>query len=166
MGSIQTFHTGFMACLIIMIVSVVAAVIMFFLFDIRTIFAIRTGRAQQRDMEKTREKNLKTDQLGGRKRFVFGSGGLTGGGKTGRTDLHGRTGSIGKTEETGPAAAEPSNQPSSDEILLETAPLAESDPGATTYLKQQAQQSIPLPAGFVFNVTENTLVIHTEERIL
>ena len=77
MGSIQTFHTGFMACLIIMIVSVVAAVIMFFLFDIRTIFAIRTGRAQQRDMEKTREKNLKTDQLGGRKRFVFGSGGLT-----------------------------------------------------------------------------------------
>ena len=164
MGSIQTFHTGFMACLTIMIVSVIAAVIMFFLFDIRTIFAIRTGRAQQRDMEKTREKNLKTDQLGGRRKFVFGSGGLTGGGKTGRTDRHGRTGSIGKTEETFPAATESSNHPSSDETVLETAPLA--DPGATTYLKQQEQQPIPLPAGFVFNVTENTLVIHTDERIL
>lgn len=154
--SIQTFHTGFLVCLTVMIVALVLAAVMFFVFDIRTIYAIRSGRAQRRDIEKNKEQNLKTDQLG-RKKFFMGTGSL---GKTGQTK--GNTGRTGSSQApAAPAAAAPE--------AADTAALNSQDADATSVLKaapQTGEQVPQAPVGFRFVVTENTLVIHTQESVI
>ena len=153
MNSIQTYHTGFTICLIITIIAFVLAGIMFFAFNIREIYAIRTGRAHSKEIERAREKNLKTDQLGRRRNF-FSSGSLKG--KTGQTK-----GTTGPTNEKAKTDHEGTS--------WDTAALSKPDEGMTSVLSAVPEAGVQVaqaPIGFRFVITENTMVIHTEEIII
>ena len=63
MDSITIFHTGFIICLAGSILFFVISVLLFFLFDIRTIFAIRSGRAQAKTVKEMQEANSSTGRL-------------------------------------------------------------------------------------------------------
>ena len=164
--SIQTFHTGFLICLTAMIISLALAVLLFFVFDIRTIYSIRSGKAQRKDIEKNKELNLKTDQLG-RRRSLLPSGGL---GRTGQTkgksgQTKGNSGKLGdrQLQSAAPTAA------TSAAKSAETASLDNQDTNSTTVLKavlNPGEQVPQAPVGFKFVIQENTLVIHTQEMIV
>lgn len=61
--AISLYHTGFLICLVLMILSLAVTVILFFKFDIRKVFDFRTGRGAKRTIQKLEEINAKTGKL-------------------------------------------------------------------------------------------------------
>ncbi len=130
---IAAYNTGFNICLAITVLGVAGAIFLFFKFDIRTIFAIRTGRAERQTVEKLREANARTGTLRAAPEIEYTTDGLSAG--------------------TPPAAEE-------------TTPLATSAPLAPAPAADAAAQTTaPLPPGFRFVITENTVIVHTDEVI-
>ena len=62
-GMINFFSTCFLVCLILSILFFVAAVVMFFAFNIPLIFNIRTGRAKRKTIEEMQRANSETGRL-------------------------------------------------------------------------------------------------------
>ena len=60
---ISIYHTGFVVSAILLVAGILLAILFFFIFDIRTIFLIRTGRAKQQTIDEMKEKNLQTGRL-------------------------------------------------------------------------------------------------------
>ena len=65
------FNTIFIICLALAIVFFIVSVILFFLFDIRGIFNIKTGRAEKKRIKELEEANAKTGRLRGAKAGVI-----------------------------------------------------------------------------------------------
>lgn len=63
MNSISFFHIGFVICLAGAILFFVISAILFFVFDIRTIFSIRSGRAQAKTVKEMEMVNSSTGRL-------------------------------------------------------------------------------------------------------
>ena len=63
MSSISIFHTGFVICLAGTILFFVITIALFFIFDIRTIYAIRSGRAQAKSVKEMEMVNSSTGRL-------------------------------------------------------------------------------------------------------
>lgn len=70
MDAISLLKTGFIICLSAAIIFFVITVVLFFLFDIKTIFMIRSGRAQAKSVKEMQEANANTGHL----RNVKGAG--------------------------------------------------------------------------------------------
>lgn len=60
---IQIYNACFYVCLALGILALASAVFIFFKFDVRTNFAIRTGRAEKITVKRVKGKNSKTDTL-------------------------------------------------------------------------------------------------------
>ncbi len=60
---INIFGTAFIICLVLGIVSLAASILLFFKFDIRGIYDLRTGRGAKRIIEKMEEINAMTGKL-------------------------------------------------------------------------------------------------------
>ena len=60
---INLYHNGFIVCIILAILFFVAAIVMFFVFDIRNIFNIKTGRAQKRKIDEMEKENSLTGRF-------------------------------------------------------------------------------------------------------
>lgn len=60
---INIFQTCFQVCLAFTVLFFIITVILFFLFDIRTIFNIRTGRAKNKTIKEMQQANNKTGRL-------------------------------------------------------------------------------------------------------
>ena len=169
MGSIQQqlqiYHIGGIVCFIILILSVLLAILLFFLFDIPTIFMIRTGHMKKASVQKITENNARTDPL--RKDL----------------DMDYTTANMSDTEQLGPAGG------SDDTTLLEdldrteqlmTAEVlappdenvsAEETPDGNNAQAQTPDQAEPVPETGAepdnedFLISENIVVIHTDESI-
>lgn len=139
---IAAYNTGFTVCLVITVLAVASAVFLFFKFDIRTIFAIRTGRAERQTIEKLREANARTGTLRPAPEAYTAEGVAA---PTAETTP------LAQTGQTGAAAAE-------------TTPLAQT-PAAAPPAAAAAEVTAPLPPGIRFVITENTLIVHTDEVI-
>ena len=63
MSSISFFHTGFVICLAGTILFFAITIVLFFVFDIRTIFLIRSGRAQAKTVKEMETVNSSTGRL-------------------------------------------------------------------------------------------------------
>lgn len=62
-NSMDFFLNAYRICFVIAAVAFVLALLMFFSFDIRTIFMIKTGRARQKTVDEMSEKNSRTGKL-------------------------------------------------------------------------------------------------------
>lgn len=60
---INIFETGFIICLAFCILFFIISVVLFFVFDIKTIFSIRTGRAQKKKIGEMTQQNELTGRL-------------------------------------------------------------------------------------------------------
>lgn len=137
---IQVYRTCFYICMAITVLGLANAVFLFFRFDIRTIFEIRTGRAAKRTIRRMEEANASTGRLR-QEDMDFTTGGLTTGNST-----------------TTPLPPSPSPASGSGETtLLNAAPPAPAAPAAP----------VPQPAapGFRFVVTQAVVLTHTSENI-
>lgn len=63
MDAISLLNTGFIICLVGAILFFVLSVILFFVFDIKSIFMIRTGRAQAKTVKEMESINASTGRL-------------------------------------------------------------------------------------------------------
>lgn len=135
---IQAYNTGFYICLTLCILALIGAVALFFLFDIRTNFLLRTNRAQQISVMKMREKNAQTDPLVNPQAvdMDFSSGEMT-------------------------DSAEGALEQTSETEALSDQPLQPAD--QTSWITQTAVSAAT--QAIRFEVTEDTVVIHTEEVI-
>lgn len=174
----ELYSTCFTVSMVITIIAAALAVFLFFRFNIRGIYAIRSGKAKQREIREMEERNQRTGKLREDSEFDFdstgsrdngtvktgptkssarktaGSGktGSTGGRKSGR--IRGRTGSTGGTAKT---------QPSSETAVLGGGAAAEHHANDTLPLSEPLQAK-PVQ-GFRFDITEYTAVVHTDEII-
>ena len=60
---ISLYHTGFIVCLCLAVLSAVLSIVLFFVLDIRGVFDFMTGRAEKRTIRKMQEENAKTGKL-------------------------------------------------------------------------------------------------------
>lgn len=105
---IQIYNTGFIVCAGVTAVAFLSAVFMFFKFDIRTIFAIRTGRAERISIKKMEADNARTGTLRPNVEIDYTTDGLGSGGA--QTDLLSAAGETTPLAGRGPAPA-PAAQP-------------------------------------------------------
>lgn len=136
---IGIYNTGFTICMVITILAVIAAVIMFFKFEILVQMGIQTGKTQRITVKRMHEQNMKTGTLRQIVEVEHTTGNLNSG-----------------AEQTSLLAG---NDPNA------TTPLSTT----TTPLKAPkvaAYATAPeTPPGFKFAITESTIVIHTNEII-
>lgn len=151
---IKLYETLFYVSLALTILGLGLAVFFFFFFDIRTVFAMETGKARNDTIRRMMEQNAKTGNL-----------------RTTYTGNTGRTGATGRTSGKRVTHPEPKV-----EVLSKTA----SDVEQTTVLqtpaaeetmllqREEVQETVMLKKrapDFRFELTENTVVIHTDEWI-
>lgn len=154
-GIIQLYTNGFWISLAVTILGAVGAVASFFLFDIRTVFAIRTGKAEKASVQKLAAKNMETGRL--KEDYSFDYNTMTMGKKTKRMLTTGKI-------STPPPGAE-QVQP-----VAETTQLSQSAP-AQKPAERAAAAAVPVQPAPVhvtaagFTITENIMIIHTDEVI-
>ncbi|HJD21114.1 MAG TPA: hypothetical protein H9915_04760 [Candidatus Gemmiger faecigallinarum] len=154
---IRIYQICFYACLAITVLGIASAVFLFFRFDIRTIFEIRTGRAAKRTIEKMARLNATTGRLkNGGTGYV--SDGLSGP----MTEGTSTTSPLARPVPAEGGSAAPPNVGNVD-----TMPLAPAGNGETVVLPAEPSVLPPraVPPGFTFRVTQSVLLIHTDEQI-
>ena len=182
---ISIYHTGFIVCAILLVVGIALAVLFFFMFDIRNVYMIRTGRAKQKTIEEMQARNLKTGKLSTSAPYTD-SGELrkkdekrkTGAFKTGAFRLPERRKATVEPPKESPKQPQPAPSSSPGETVLlneapagagavRSAPDPNFDPLATEVLSTDKQAAEPAVSktGFRFTITERTIVIHTSESI-
>lgn len=154
---IELYEVLFYVSLVLTVLGLGLAVFFFIYFDIRTAFAMETGKARNDTVRRMMEQNAKTGNL----RNIYT-------GNTGKTGATGRTGSKRITHPA-PKAEELSWQAPAS---VETTVLQPRAMEETTLLQSQteeaAEETVMLKrntSGFRFQLTENTVVIHTDELI-
>lgn len=60
---ISMLNTGFIICLVLTIVFFLISVLLFFVFDIKNVFLVRTGRAARKEIQKLQNDNFNTGRL-------------------------------------------------------------------------------------------------------
>ena len=189
---ISLYGTLFYVSLAVAVVGLALAVFFFFFFDIPTVYALMTGKAKEDTIRRMAEQNAKTGNL--RNQYIHtGPTGRTGKTK-GSGNTGGLTQNVAQhqVQQPQPAAAgqtaplaEPERYETSvlqtptqeTTILSEAAPETQvlgygnAEAGETAMLSNpgtyapQAAAPAQMPSGFRFDVTESTLVIHTNEII-
>lgn len=134
---IGIYRTCFYICLGVMLLGLSSAVILFFKFDIKTIFLIRTGRAARQTIRKMAETNARTGRLQAGDELDYTSGGLTGG------------------DMTTPLGASAASSSTEAVVTPQTTPIEQP-------LSPPPQQLRP---GFRFEVTQSLILVHTQEQI-
>lgn len=180
---IELYNQLFYVSAVIAVVGFLLAVFFFFLFDIPGIIAMMTGKARKQTIREMEAESARSGSI----RFQYPKAHTEGIGRKGKT---GRTGKTGHTKRSSgiPETAPPPK--SSDfpaqkppERRPETVVLNTPAPD-TAVLAQNAQDTVPLQVaaaraadsgkteiltqsvvGFRFQMTENTMVIHTDEMI-
>lgn len=164
-GSMEFFRMARNICFGLAIAFAILAVLTFILFDIRTIFLIKTGRAQRRTITEMNERNQHTGKL-----------------RQNTENGHGKTkeNTVGKTvKEKAIKTRKGSTQPikdtlsSSDETLV---PQSMGEPAGTnsneanssareTALLSRAENERRANPSLGFRVVKRIIVTHTDENI-
>jgi len=164
-STLQMLNTLFLVCAILAGVFLVISVILFFIFDIRSIFNIRTGRAKKKTVQEMQDANSRTDVL-----------------KLSKTGQRVRRGSL-----TGPLGSAPISKklPHSAEIVpppkaqnIEAVPattetelltpetsVLKSQPPETPETSVLKQKDAVKRVHDDFKVTKRTMLIFTEEIV-
>lgn len=135
---IPIYHSLFYVCMAGSILFAALAVFFFFMFDIRRVFNVQSGRAERMTVERMRAENAATGRL---------------------------LSTAGTTEE--PAQRPPTVvQPPSSEVQ-QTTPLAQHTTQKTipTAGRKKAQPTPKVPAGRKFIISKKIILTHTSETI-
>lgn len=166
-GIISVLRTCLQVCIAFSILFFIISVVLFFVFDIRTIFNIRTGRAKKKTVREMQEANNKT-------------GRLRVGGKTVTSQLSkadkSKAKKANKTDNTilpPPVEEEPfsptevlgQNTFSSSEYRPDSEPTTQLS-GSDGYQNENIIQPVAgSPVDVSFSITKKIIIIHTDEVI-
>ena len=128
-------------------IGLVFSILTFFVFDIRKIFAIKTGHAEKVSMQRTTEKNAATGKL--KEDYSFEYNTMTMGRKTKKMFTTGKTGNTSKQVAAETTQLNQKPAPVSNEVTVPDVPV----------------QEAPVHSSNGFVITENVMVIHTNEVI-
>ena len=128
-------------------IGLVFSILTFFVFDIRTIFAIKTGHAEKVSMQRTTEKNAATGKL--KEDYSFEYNTMTMSRKTKKMFTTGKTGNTSKQVAAETTQLNQKPAPVSNEATVPDVPV----------------QEAPVHSSNGFVITENVMVIHTDEVI-
>jgi len=158
-NTIELLNTLFLVCAILAGVFLILSVILFFIFDIRSIFNIRTGRAKKKTVQEMQDANSRTDVL-----------------KISKTGQRTRRGSL-----TGPLGTGPTSKKlrhSAEITPPQPPPQSISEPQATPETSVLKSQPEDMPETSVlkqedakkrihqnFTVTKRIMLINTEEVV-
>ena len=162
MDILSVLNTAFIVCLAMTILFFVVAVILFFLFDIKTIYMIRSGRAQAKTVKEMQEINAST-------------GRLRGASKTGEKNRKNKVRTVSVEQPTPEPVPDPqptypdnSAQYSEDSVTTERLDIYENqqtsglpafdDSSQTTILTQEAETS-------VLNIEAETSVLNQQMQV-
>ena len=163
-AKLQMYSTGFTVCMVITIIALIAAGLVFFLMDIRSVYALRSGHMKLKAVQKLNARNEQTGRL--RKKFNLDYG------SSGNLDRSGKSGSFRMSGDE--VLSEDLTSMASEDQGEETTPLKVEIPqqqrdalSHQNMIKDQEEQKEQLRPknGFWFDITENIVVIHTDERI-
>lgn len=174
-SNIQLYSTLGTVCLIISIVAFALAIFFFFYFDIPAIFALKTGRAKKKTLERIQKQNSYTDKI---RRETF-SGSL---GSRPQASPAARNVSIADPESTGKRDMDTVslNEATDTSLLSNTADTSllnkeadtsvlSQESGATSLLGASAQavhgKQRSLDPQWKFDILEEIVMIHTNELI-
>lgn len=159
---IQAYRLGFNISAILTVLAILSAVFIFFKFDIRTIFSIRTGRAAKKTIEKMAMENAKTGRLRQDEILV-----TEGSAAHNAQSLSGGNIPPGTADEQtaplGAAAAQTDVLAANCRDVPHQPPFASGVP-ATPVTAPIFPAPVAQP-GFPFTITENVMIIHTNELI-
>lgn len=173
--SLSTLNTLYNVFLILTIVFFLISILLFFVFDIRRVYMIRSGRAAKRDIKRLNEENFNTGRLA----------------KRGVNNVYNNTGSFGASEEFGKteqvidnessdgmytavnsSTANPSTAtmnamtPGSADVnqttVLSSGETTVLNNGGTTVLGMGSGQAAK---GRMFKIIREEMLIHTDEAI-
>lgn len=185
-AAIELYRTLFYVCMAVAIMGLLAAVALFFLLDIPTVFALMTGRARRKTVEQIAQES-KAGQIHNHKKKSASH-------ILAQTDAVSEdlsvnlSGTLEQSEELlpdtallkeeesettllseKPAATSERNGPEKKqksekpERQQETMSLQEMESGATEQLKKTPNRVVQIGK---FEITESTVIIHTEEIVL
>lgn len=158
-AQIELFGALFYVCLVIAIIGLGLAVLFFFIFDIPSVYALITGKAKRQTVERMAAQNSKTGRLQ-------------------QMPISENIGGAGQAVQN-PAPAAIYEQTAQLDVVADTSILSEqaaetsvlsAQAGETSVLSRSNNAESPdrkvntAPA-IRFEITENTLVIHTTEII-
>ena len=161
---LKIYQTGFTVCLVLAIAFLLIAILLFFVFNIKQIFLIRTGKAAKRDIKKLEEQNFNTGRLSKRNNHTYYE----------HTDSLELSQEFGKTEQmvtehTSPPLQYQQETDNSTTVLgqNETSVLSGNETtvlnaGETTVL---GNQNVVPQITRKFVIIKNEMLIHTEELI-
>ena len=155
MESVQTqidlYHTMFYVCLTLAVIFAIFAVLVFFLFRIKSVIAYMFGFSERLTTKKMEQANAKTGNL-----------------KSGRIDMDFTTSNLSKYGPNGLNGNVSDGSEETSRLTQNELPNSRDDmSGVSQRAIQPTMAPIQpvIPAGFHFTITENVMVIHTNELI-
>lgn len=145
---LSILNTGYTVCLVLALAFFLLSVVLFFLFDIRHVYMIKSGKAAKRDIRKLEETNFQTGQLSQYSNMDMG-GYTTTGNLTPSEDLY----PTAPMEQLSAASSVPAAPDANGTTLLNA--------GETTVLNTGA---VPVQS-YYFKIIKKELHIHTTEYI-
>lgn len=165
-GLMSIFNTCYIVCLVLTIIFFLITILLFFLFDIRRVFMIRTGRAAKRDIKKLEEENFNTGRLSRyQSNTVYGeSGSFAPSEEFGKTErIEDDPMLTGYQMSNNPSGANTYNADANSTTVLNNGETTVLSAGETTVLSNQGMNS--MNKNRKFNVVLSQMLIHTEEII-
>ncbi len=151
-SQINLYHTLFYICLTLTVIFALTAILFFFLFRIKSIMAYMFGFSEKESTKKIQQKNAITGSL-----------------RSGQINMDFTTNDLSKYGGTGNVAANAQGSEETTELSPKKAEIQQPQPvssaAQTPVQPIMAPLSPVLPAGFHFTITENIMVIHTNELI-
>lgn len=145
---IEIYRTCFYISAAVTVLGLASAVFLFFKFDIRTIFEIRSGRAARRTIQKMEQANAATGRLRQQEEMDYTTGGLSDSAQRNGAVVLLSTASLRKTPEP---------------VFGETMPLPQQTPLPAPTVPQPAAPAVR--PDFPFVVTQSLMLVHTDETI-
>ena len=145
-GTMGFFNVGYIVCLILTVLFFILSIILFFVFDIRHIFMIRSGKAAKRDIKKMEKEKFKTGNLEQNNK---------------KKSLYGESGDFETSEDL--AETEVISNEESTTVLEQNETTVLNNIGETTVLYfEDSNSTIPKQK---FNIIKKQIYIHTKEVI-
>lgn len=165
-GIIGLYSTGFTVSMVIAILGAICSVGLFFLYDIKTVFLVRTGRAQKLSEKRIAERNEATSKLKADYSFEYDSTSNLRSGRRGRktSKTASQTGVTAMQNQPVPSIA-PAPAPAVEETTLLQVVKQENPASAGSIPVTDGTTTYPFTPRQGFKVIENILVIHTHEIV-
>ena len=163
-GIIGLYSTGFTVSMVIAILGAICTVGLFFLYDIKTVFLVRTGRAQKLSERRIAEHNAATSKLKADYSFEYDSTSNLRSGRRGRktSKTASQTGVTAMQSQPAPSTAP---APAVEETTLLQVIKQENPASAGSIPVTDGTTTYPFTPRQGFKVIENILVIHTHEMV-